>query len=468
MSDDEGTPVKQKIYSTPEGKEKTRSKFKNILDDLELKMPKPKSFIKKTEQESTNSKIDTTNSKIDTTNSKVELNNTNTISNNKNTNKDSKNKTQSQSNSKNETSNKSNKIRKFESFEEKSSKNANKKINNPKIKIKTSENILANDRNKTKRFIKINTPNTSFKNSQSSGNLSLKLNHDNRFNRNDLIITKKNYNSKNNNNSNNSSKSKNEKLRPSTPGIRTNSNINENIKNISNSSINNINLSSPNINKININSNSNSKSKDKNNLSPVDNKIDPLYIPHIVKDPLDILRHQVDLILEQSNEDITTLSNNISLIDIEMESTYAKIHENYANELQNIYKEKEMKLIETNNKYDFALFKMFKTYGHENNIIYDEMMKDKVEQILEIEQEFNAKKLQIKNNFNNKIEEIKKIYEKKRKEQENSNANLIKEMKKKIYLILYEDENKKNNNNKDDSIDNKKLRKKKAISMNKK
>ena len=79
MSDDDDTPIKEKIYSTPEGKEKTRSKFKNILDDLELKIQKPKTFVKTTEQESTNSKLET--------------NNTSSISNNKSTIKDSKNKT---------------------------------------------------------------------------------------------------------------------------------------------------------------------------------------------------------------------------------------------------------------------------------------------------------------------------------------------------------------------------------------
>ena len=110
---------------------------------------------------------------------------------------------------------------------------------------------------------------------------------------------------------------------------------------------------------------------------------------------------------------------------------------------------------------------LYKTYGNENNIIYDEMMKDKVEQILEVEQEFNVKKAQIKNNFNIKIEEIKKKYEKMRKDQENKNCKLIKEIKDKIYNILYEDRKKKDND-KNSSIDNKKIRRKKAISMNKK
>ena len=69
-----------------------------------------------------------------------------------------------------------------------------------------------------------------------------------------------------------------------------------------------------------------------------------------------------------------------------METAFAKEHENFAKNLEIIYKEKEKKLRETYKKYDFALYKMFKTYGQKNNVIYDEMMKDKVDQILEIEQ----------------------------------------------------------------------------------
>ncbi len=454
MSDDDDTPIKGKVYATPEGKEKTRSKFKNILEDLELKMPRPKSFGKTNEQESTNSKLET--------------NNTSSISNNKNIIKDSKNKIQSQSNIKNDNKQNNNKqntkvVKKFNSFEEGSLKKGNKKGNDSKTK--TNENNdkknTYNEINKTKKFIKTNNLSSS-KGTQSTGNLIVKTNHDNRFNRNNLNVIQKNNNTKNNvNNSNskNSSKKKKERLRPSTPGIRTNEQ--SNTKNNKNNTNNN-NQNTPNIKNVNVN---NKEKETKKNVPQ--EKIDPLYIPHIVKDPLDILRHQVDLILEQSSEDIYNLSNNISLIDMEMETSYAKAHETYAKELQEIYKEKETKLRETNKKYDFALYKMFKTYGQENNIIYDEMMKDKMEQISEVEQEFNAKKNQIKNNFNTKIEEIKKTYDKKRKEQEIINSKIIKDIKKKIYDILYED-NKKKENNKNLSIDNKKERRKKAISMNKK
>ena len=47
MSDDEDNMFKDRNFSTPKSKKKTKSKFENILDDLELKMPKPISIIKK-------------------------------------------------------------------------------------------------------------------------------------------------------------------------------------------------------------------------------------------------------------------------------------------------------------------------------------------------------------------------------------------------------------------------------------
>ena len=445
MSDDDDIPKKEKIFSTPEAKNKTHSRFKNILDDIELKMSKPNSYIKKVDEDSTISKSDTNNS----------------ISNNKDSIKDLKNKDQSKNKVHNIKQNQKS-IRKFNSFEEGSLKKENKKENNQNTKY--NENLYKNqNKTKTKKLTKTNTLNTK---SSSTGNLLIKLNHDNRFNRKDLMITQKN-NSKNNTyNSNNNSKNKKEKLRPSTPGIRTSetnstSKINNNkSKQSTNISIN---KNTQNINNIN---NNLKKEQSSNKISKID--IDPLYIPHIVKDPLDILRHQVDLILEQSNEDINNLSNKISLIDMEMESSFAKIHENYAKELQDIYTEKELKLKETNKKYDYALYKMLKTYGDENNIIYDEMKKDKEEQISEIEQDFNIKKNKIKNNLNLKIEEIKKIYEKKRQEQDISNSNILKEIKKKIYNILYEENKKNENKNKNCTNDNKSLRKKKAVSMGRK
>ena len=364
---DEDSPIINKLYSTPSSKDKTVSKFKNIIDDIELKMKKHKKSI-------TSSNLDTNSN----TNNKIE--------NNKSSNDNKK------------------EINKFNSFEN--------------GKIKKAEN-------KKKTFNKTRNQNSSLLSRINQEKEKLKSIKNNNFTQRNSInsINSIKININNNNN---------KKLRTSTPGIRDNE-----------------------------------ENKDKTNKKEKENKIDPLYIPHIIKDPLDILKQKIEIILEQSNEDINNLSNKISLIDIEMESAFAQEHENYSKNLETIYKEKETKLKETYKKYDFALYKMFKTYGEKNNIIYDEMMKDKVEQILEIEQEFNNKKNKLKNNLNEKIEEVKKSYEKKRQEQEIFNKKYINDIKKKIYNLLYDKNDndiiQKNKNEKNISYNNKEEGNKKII-----
>ena len=363
---DEDSPIINKLYSTPSSKDKTVSKFKNIIDDIELKMKKHKKSI-------TSSNLDTNSN----TNNKIE--------NNKSSNDNKK------------------EINKFNSFEN--------------GKIKKAEN-------KKKTFNKTRNQNSSLLSRINQEKEKLKSIKNNNFTQRNSINSINSIKININNN--------NKKLRTSTPGIRDNE-----------------------------------ENKDKTNKKEKENKIDPLYIPHIIKDPLDIFKQKIEIILEQSNEEINNLSNKISLIDIEMESAFAQEHENYSKNLETIYKEKETKLKETYKKYDFALYKMFKTYGEKNNIIYDEMMKDKVEQILEIEQEFNNKKNKLKNNLNEKIEEVKKSYEKKRQEQEIFNKKYINDIKKKIYNLLYDKNDsdiiQKNKNEKNISFNNKEEGNKKII-----
>jgi len=384
---DENSPIIDKLYSTPESKEKTQSKFKNILDDIELRLQKPK-------KNETNSNLDT----------------------NSNTNKPEKNKEKNK-----DINNNSKPIKNFNSFgNSQIKKGENKKKTYTKIKYNSNPLIQRMKKEKEK----------------------LKEKKDSNFG---TTGQRNSINALNNINLNISNNNINKKLRTSTPGLKKKEKEENDDKNNDN------------------NSNKKEKSEKKE-------EIDPLYIPHIVKDPLDILKQKVDIILEQSNEDITNLSNKISLIDIEMETSFAKEHENYAKNLEIIFKEKEEKLRETYKKYDFALYKMFRTYGQKNNVIYDEMMKDKVDQILEIEQEFNNKKNKIKNNFNEKIEDIKKIYEKKRQEQDISNKISINDIKIKLYNILYDKKDNKNTNNNifNNDEENKKIKKTKSFFILKK
>ena len=377
MSDDD-SPIKEKIFSTPESKQKVSSKFNNLLDDLELRTQKL--LLKnKNKENSTNTKLDTTSTNSDNNKKDIMVN-------------DSKNKNQNNINKTNNNTSNKNVVKKFNSFEEgqlkKAGKKNNEKKNNNNIK---NESLLS-------RMSKEITKLTHERNSISG------INHIN-------ININININNKNNTNGN-----KSKKLRPSTPSIR--------------------NFEEPNSTN-NINTTNKSKKKEKKEQKE-SNKIDPLYIPHIVTDPLDILKQKIEKIINISDNDINTITNKISLVDIEMENLCSLAHENYS---------KEKKIRATYNKYDFALYKMFKTYGENNNKIYDEMMKDKVDQIIEIEQEFNNKKNKLKIELNEKIEDIKKNIEKKRKKEDSNNINMLNDVKKNIFNILY-DKDKSSNNNK--------------------
>ena len=273
MSDEDDSPIADKLYSTPESKQKTRSKFKNILDDIELKLQKQ-------------NKKNVTNSNLET---------------NSNTNKIEKNSEKN--------INANNNGKKIKNFNSSANIQSKKFENNKKIKD-NNKNALLQRMKKDKE-----------KKEKNIGIIKSQRNSINVFNKIDKNI---NHNNK--------------KLRASTPGIRNKEEDN-------------------NKNKINDKDNKNeSKEKEKE-------IVDPLYIPHIVKDPLDILKQKVSKIMELSSEDLGNLSNKVSLMDTELEASLAKEHENYAKNLEIIYREKENKLKETYKKYDFALYKMFKTYG---------------------------------------------------------------------------------------------------------
>ena len=64
---DEDSPIINKLYSTPTSKDKTVSKFKNIIDDIELKMKRHKKSI-------TSSNLDTNSN---TANNKTDKNKSN-------------------------------------------------------------------------------------------------------------------------------------------------------------------------------------------------------------------------------------------------------------------------------------------------------------------------------------------------------------------------------------------------------
>ena len=68
---------------------------------------------------------------------------------------------------------------------------------------------------------------------------------------------------------------------------------------------------------------------------------------------------------------------------------------------------KEKKIKDINNKYDYALYKLRKTYENKDDIISNEIINNKKMEIEEIEQDFIYKKNLLKNEFQIKSDLIK-------------------------------------------------------------
>ena len=133
-----------------------------------------------------------------------------------------------------------------------------------------------------------------------------------------------------------------------------------------------------------------------------------LYIPHVVLDPLDIIKTRLNKVLKGFNDKIINISQSTSLVDISMQNTYTKIYDDYTTELKEIYMQKENKLMQINDKYEQVLYKMLQEYGKEDNILYDELLKEKEEQLENLEKDFINSKKELKLKFQNKVEELKR------------------------------------------------------------
>ena len=133
-----------------------------------------------------------------------------------------------------------------------------------------------------------------------------------------------------------------------------------------------------------------------------------LYIPHVVLDPLDIIKTRLNKVLKGFNDKIINISQSTSLVDMSMQNTYTKIYDDYTTELKEIYMQKENKLMQINDKYEQVLYKMLQEYGKEDNILYDELLKEKEEQLENLEKDFINSKKELKLKFQNKVEELKR------------------------------------------------------------
>ena len=162
-------------------------------------------------------------------------------------------------------------------------------------------------------------------------------------------------------------------------------------------------------------------------------KFEFLYMPHIILDPLDVLNNQIEIILQKYEEKIKLLnkSNCITNINYIIKSTIEK----YTKDLFDLYQEKENELNMIKNNYNKQMYNL--NYNNEN-INEDEINKNKETQIKDLEEKFKEKKEKLKNDFKNKIEDIKKSYNK--KEQIDLNKKFCMEMKNK-FLKIFNDKN---------------------------
>ena len=163
-----------------------------------------------------------------------------------------------------------------------------------------------------------------------------------------------------------------------------------------------------------------------------------LYIPHIVLDPLDVLKNQIEIILSQYDEKLKNLNDK----NIENCTQYLikKAHTEYTNKLLDIYDKKEKELIKIKNKYSPELYKVSlnnneeEEEDEENKKKYDELIQKREKDIMEIEKKYNEKKIDLKNGFKKKMEDIKKLYDEEK--QKILNKELVNEIKKKLIKIF--------------------------------
>ena len=184
---------------------------------------------------------------------------------------------------------------------------------------------------------------------------------------------------------------------------------------------------------ISINKNNSQKNINSERLKSRTKKIEFLYLPHIVLDPLDVLINQIEIILQKYEEKMKLLNKS----DCETSINYLikSTSEKYSNDLFQLYQEKENELNVIKNKYNKEKYNL--VYNNEN-INEDEINKNKEIQIKEVEKKFQEKKEKLKNDFRNSIEVIKNSDNK--KEFIELNKKFYEEMKNK-FLRIFNDKN---------------------------
>lgn len=173
---------------------------------------------------------------------------------------------------------------------------------------------------------------------------------------------------------------------------------------------------------------------------PKEQKREFLYIPHIILDPLDVLKNRVEIILSQFEKKINDL--NKSNLENHIQNYIKKSHEEYTRELNDIYNEREKELIKIKQIYREKLNSISNNDDNkeeekqekENKIETEKILEERDNTINDIEKKFLDNKKIVKNKFLYKTEEIKKLYD--APKQINLNKEFIEQIKKKIVKIF--------------------------------
>ena len=190
------------------------------------------------------------------------------------------------------------------------------------------------------------------------------------------------------------------------------------------------------------NSNTNNKNINSAKTASKTKKSEFLYIPHIILDPLDVLKNQIEIILLKYENKIKTL--NISNLENTAQYLIKKHHEEYANKLQEIYDTHESELIKIKNTYSFKIYKLSVNNEEEeededkNKKKIEEMSLKRANEINELEKKFNERKKELKEVFQKKIEEMKKAYD--FQKQKNLNKELLDQIRKN-FVKIFNDKN---------------------------
>ena len=179
----------------------------------------------------------------------------------------------------------------------------------------------------------------------------------------------------------------------------------------------------------------------KNNMNSIKPTTKPkkqefLYIPHIVLDPLDVLKNQIEIILSKYDTKIKTL--NKSNIENTAHFLIKKHNEEYTNKLQEIYDNQETELIKLKNQYSLKLYKLSinneEEEEDENKKKIEELKQQRDNEINELEKKFIEKKKELKDEFRKRMEDMKKSYD--FEKQKNLNKEMIDEIKKNFVKIF--------------------------------